>query len=144
MTKPEAFWDTSVLVQLCVQQQFSAAARALHARYNVVVWWATPVEIAGALARLLRIQQIDTITWKLAREEQARLSRIWYTVRPSQDLRDAAELLVERYDVHSADALQLAAAMEWCEKATHRRPFLTLDKRLRDAALLCGFDAPQI
>jgi len=51
---------------------------------------------------------------------------------------------VERYDLRAADALQLSAGLEWCGEDPRGRVFLTADKKLRDAALLCGFDAPQI
>jgi hypothetical protein len=38
----------------------------------------------------------------------------------------------------------LAAALEWCEYAPQGRVFLTADQKLRDAALLSGFDAQQM
>jgi hypothetical protein len=51
---------------------------------------------------------------------------------------------VDRYDLRAADSLQLAAALEWCEDAPQGRIFLTTDRKLREAALLSGFDAKQI
>jgi hypothetical protein len=48
-----AFWDSSALVPLCVGQSLTPGAVGLYRTYEVVVWWATPVEIASALARLL-------------------------------------------------------------------------------------------
>jgi hypothetical protein len=36
------------------------------------------------------------------------------------------------------------AALEWCEDAPQGRVFLTADQKLRDAALLAGFDARQM
>jgi len=38
----------------------------------------------------------------------------------------------------------LAAALEWCEDVPQGRVFLTTDQKLRDAALLNGFDARRI
>ncbi|HXM20881.1 MAG TPA: hypothetical protein VN948_06425 [Terriglobales bacterium] len=52
--------------------------------------------------------------------------------------------LVERYDLRAADSLQLAAALGWCEDEPHGRVFLTADQKLREAALLSGFDAKEI
>ena len=52
--------------------------------------------------------------------------------------------LLERYDLRAADALQLAAALGWCENAPRGRVFLTADQKLREAALLSGFDAKEI
>jgi predicted nucleic acid-binding protein len=53
-----AFWDTSALVPLCVQQQPSAAVRQMLQRYQIAVWWATPVEMRSAFERLLRMGQL--------------------------------------------------------------------------------------
>jgi hypothetical protein len=44
----------------------------------------------------------------------------------------------------SADALQLAAALEWCEGAPQGRVFLTADLKLREAALFSDFDVKEI
>jgi len=54
-----AFWDSSALVPLCVRQGITPRAIALYKLYDAVVWWATPVEIASALARLVRMKQLE-------------------------------------------------------------------------------------
>ncbi len=54
-----AFWDTSALVPLCVRQSMTPKAVALYKTHDAVVWWTTPVEIASALARLVRMKQIN-------------------------------------------------------------------------------------
>jgi hypothetical protein len=48
--------------------------------------------------------------------------------------------LVDRFDLRAADSFQLAETLEWCEYDPQGRVFLT-DQKLRDAALLSGFDA---
>ncbi len=144
MNRRNAFWDSSALVPLCVPQAFSPKVRELLNHYSVTIWWATPVEIAGAAARLLRVQDIGTDTWKDARRYEGELAQTWRVIAPSDEVRDSAIDLVDRYDVHAADSLQLAAALEWCEGNPRGEIFITLDNRLRDAALLCGFDAPKI
>ena len=58
-----AFWDTSALVPLCVRQGITPRAIALYKLHDAVVWWATPVEIASALARLVRMKQLDPSDW---------------------------------------------------------------------------------
>ena len=139
-----AFWDTSALVPLCVPQASTPRVTTLSNSYDAVVWWATPVELAGALARLVRMKYID-------RNEVAKASRLakgladwWYVIDPSDTLRSRAIRLVDRYDLRAADSLQLAAAMEWCGDDPQGRVFLAADKRLREAALLSGFDVQQI
>jgi predicted nucleic acid-binding protein len=43
------------------------------------------------------------------------------------------------HPLSAADALQLAAALEWCEGKPQGNVFLTFDRRLREAAGLAGF-----
>jgi predicted nucleic acid-binding protein len=139
-----AFWDTSALVPLCVQQGSTPQAIALYKLHDAVVWWATPVEIASALARLVRMKQLDLSDWTKARKLAKRLADSWSVIQPSDALRAKSAKLVDRYDLLAADSFQLAAALEWCEDASQGRVFLTADRRLREAALLSGFDARQM
>jgi predicted nucleic acid-binding protein len=136
-----AFWDTSALVPLCVRQSITPQALALYKIYDAVVWWATPVEIASALARLVRMKQLDSSDWAKARRLAKRLADSWSVIQPSDTLRAKAMQLVERFDLRAADSFQLAAALEWCEDDPQGRVFLTIDRKLREAALLSGFDA---
>ena len=144
VARPSAFWDASALVALCVRQSITPQVIQLYQQYEVIVWWATPVEMASALARLLRMKQLAPRDWAEARKLATDVADTWFVVQPSDALRAKSIQLVERYDLRAADTLQLAAALEWCEDAPHGRVFLTSDQRLRDAALLCGFDAKQI
>jgi predicted nucleic acid-binding protein len=139
-----AFWDTSALVPLCVRQSITPRAVALYKVHDAVVWWATPVEIASAIARLLRMQQLDSRDWSKARKLAKRLASSWFVIQPSDALRARSVELVDRYDLRAADSLQLAAALEWCEGVPEEHVFLTIDQTLREAALLSGFDAQRI
>ncbi len=139
-----AFWDASALVPLCVRQSITPRAMAMYQMHEAVVWWATSVEIASALARLVRMKQLDPADWGKARRLAKRLADSWSVIQPSDNLRTKAIGLVERYDLRTADSFQLAAALEWCEDAPQGRVLLTADQRLRDAALLSGFDARQM
>ena len=136
-----AFWDTSALVPLCVRQGSTPRAIALHKIHDAAVWWAAPVEIASALARLVRMKQLDSSDWSKARKLAKRLADSWSVIQPSNVLRAKSIQLVERYDLRAADSFQLAAALEWCEDAPQGRVFLTTAQKLREAALLSGFDA---
>lgn len=139
-----AFWDTSALVPLCVRQGSTTRAVALYKMHDAVVWWAAPVEMASAFARLLRMKQLDAGGWAKARKLATRLADSWSVIQPSSVLRTKSTDLVERYDLSAADAFQLAAALEWCEDAPQGHAFLSADRKLRDAALICGFDAPHL
>jgi predicted nucleic acid-binding protein len=112
--------------------------------HEVTIWWATPVEVASALARLLRMRQIDASEWTKATRLAKRLADSWSVVQPSDGLRTKAIQLVDHYDLRASDSFQLAAALEWCENAPRGRVFLANDQKLREAALLSGFDAKQM
>jgi predicted nucleic acid-binding protein len=101
---------------------------------------ATPVEIASALARLLRTREISSGNCAKARQVAAALADEWSVIQPSNALRDHAMQLVDRYDLKAADAMQLAAALDWCENVPRREIFPTADQELREAAVLSGFD----
>ena len=144
VTRVPAFWDASALVPLCVRQGITPQAIALYKTHDAVVWWATPVEIASALARLLRTKQLDSRAWAKSNKLAKCLADSWSVIQPSDALRATSRQLVDRYDLRAADSFQLAAALEWCEHAPQGRVFLAADQKLRDAALLSGFDAKQM
>ena len=106
-----------------------------------MVWWATPIEIASALARLVRMQQLDTGGWVKSRKLAEALADSWSVIRPSQTIQENAIQLVNRFGLKAGDALQLAAALNWCEDSPKGAVFLTADQKLRDAAVISGFDA---
>ena len=144
VTRVLAFWDASALVPLCVRQGITTQAIALYKTHDAVVWWATPVEIASVLARLLRMKQLDSRARAKSNQLAKTLSDSWSVIQPADALRATSIQLVDRYDLRAADSFQLAAALEWCEYAPQGRVFLTADQKLRDAALLSGFDAKQM
>jgi len=117
---------------------------ALYAIYEVVVWWATPLEIASALARLARMGQLDADGWAQSRKLADDLARRWRVVQPSDGLRSIAARLLGRYDLRAGDALQLAAALQWCEGNPQGSPFVAADLRLSDAAMQSGFQAMRL
>jgi len=108
------------------------------------VWWAAPVEIASALARLLRINQITVDAWNKGKNLAARLADLWLVVQPTDKVQVRAAHLVDFYDLRAADCFQLSAALDWCDDAPKGRIFLSADRSLREAALLCGFDCPRL
>ena len=100
--------------------------------------------IASALARLVRMKQLDSVDWVKARQLVKSLADSWFVIQPSDSLRATSVELLDRYDLRAADAFQLAAALEWCEYDPSGRVFLTTDLKLRNAALLGGFVAKQL
>jgi predicted nucleic acid-binding protein len=136
-----AFWDSSSLVPLCVQQLSTSVAKALSAQYDMTVWWSTPVEILGAFARL---QRMNRMTPSGRVEAQILLDDMrfsWQEIRPNAQIREQAERMVDRFPLKAADALQLAAATVWCSGRPQGRVFISGDRQLLDAARLLGFEA---
>jgi predicted nucleic acid-binding protein len=142
--RPSAFWDSSALVPLCVRQDSTARAISMYRTYEAVIWWIASVEIASTLARLVRMKQLDSRGWSKARGLARVLADEWSVIQPTAEVRGKAIQLVDRYDLGSADALQLAAALEWCENAPRGRVFLAGDRRLLEAAARSGFDARRV
>jgi predicted nucleic acid-binding protein len=90
------------------------------------------------------MKQLAPSDWTRARKLAKRLADSWSVIQPSDALRGKSAQLVDRFDLRAADSFQLAAALEWCEDAPQGRVFLTADQKLREAALLSGFDAKQM
>jgi hypothetical protein len=61
------------------------------------------------------------------------------TVAATSEVRERAGRLLATHPLRAADALQLAAALVWCEDRPHSASFACLDERLRGAAALQGF-----
>jgi predicted nucleic acid-binding protein len=136
-----AFWDASALVPLCVMQRTTPAAQALSEQYRMAVWWSTPVEVRGAFARLVRMGQLTSNGQVQSQVTLEELRSIWREVDPSENLREQAERLVDRFPLKAADAQQLAAAMTWCGGRTKGRVFISGAGQLLEAARQLGFHA---
>jgi predicted nucleic acid-binding protein len=63
----------------------------------------------------------------------------WREVLPTFQIREEAENLIDRFQLRAADALQLAAALKWCQGPPRGHVFLSGDKQLLDAARMIGF-----
>ena len=134
-----AFWDSSALVPLCVQQPSSPAADQLARKYATTVWWGTAVEVRSALERLLRAGALNAREYAFAEVRLEWLRTGWREVEPSAALRTQAERFLSAYPLRAADALQLAAAFTWAGGAPHPYSFLSGDAQLLQAARQVGF-----
>jgi predicted nucleic acid-binding protein len=134
------FWDTSALIPLLLPEPRSAAlTEILAADREVTVWWGTPVECLSATYRRHRETPLPA---RLLTEALNRLRAFVEdadTVAPTDDVRRRAGRLVAAHPLRAADALQLAAALVWCEEQSAGEAFVCLDDRLREAARREGF-----
>ena len=139
-----AFWDSSSIVPLCVEQPSSVSARALTEQVGLAVWWAAAVEVRSAVVRLVRMRQISSRGQVQAILLLDQLRRDWREIRPNDQIRDRAEQLLDRFPLYAADSLQLAAAWIWCQGHPRDRRFVCGDAQLLDAARKLGFTAIEI
>jgi uncharacterized protein len=133
-------WDSWALVPLILEETSSApVSRLLSEDDEVVVWWGTWVECAVAISRPSREGRLDEEAEEEARTVLNGLTDNWTKIRPTDELRILAALVSEGYSLKAADALQLAAALRWCEGDTRGRGFVCLDDSLRRAVSDEGF-----
>ena len=135
------FWDSSALVPLLLAEARSAPLTALLADdKEMTMWWATPLECQSALYRRHREAPLPADAMTAATERLRAIVEHADTVSPTDEVRRRAARLVSVHPLRAADALQLGAALIWCEEQPHGEAFVSLDARLRDAALREGFD----
>lgn len=136
------FWDSSALVPLVLNEPQTRWARGLlDADDEIVVWWGSAVECGSAIARLHRDGRLTHAAERDARSVLDLLRGSWFEVQPGDSVREQALRLLRLHPLRAADALQLAAALEWAGTPADGA-FVTLDDRLRDAASREGFASP--
>jgi predicted nucleic acid-binding protein len=134
------FWDASAVVPLVALEKETGDCRRLLAEdADVVVWFLTPLEVISALTRRLREKSLKPNEFTKAKEHLATLERAWSEVISVERVRERARRLLETHPLRAADSLQLAAALLTSEENPQGFAFVTLDRRLRDAAEKEGF-----
>jgi len=133
------FWDSSALVTLVLDQPRTAQARQLHAQDpELMVWWASAIECASAIARIHRDGQLSDSEDARARGLLTALRASWFEVQAGDAIRDQALRILRLHPLRAADALQLAAALEWSGSPPAGQ-FISFDQRLNSAAQREGF-----
>ena len=134
------FWDTSALIPLVLPEvRSSPLTEAAAADREVTIWWGTPVECLSATYRRHREQPLPAALLDAALARLRALVEDVDAVAPTDDVRRRAGRLVAAHPLRAADALQLAAALVWCEEQPAGERVVCLDERLRDAARREGF-----
>jgi predicted nucleic acid-binding protein len=134
------FWDSSALVPTILPAQASAALGVLvRSDGRRTLWWGSPVECQSALFRRHRDTPLPAALLEGALRRLADLVEASDVVAPTIPLRERAGRLLGAHPLRAGDALQLAAALGWCENAPAGETFVCLDARLREAARREGF-----
>ena len=134
------YWDASALVPLVIASAASADLERLIVQdRDVATWWGSLLECESAVRRK---EREGVLSAEAAETARARL-RAWHTewteVQPGDRLREDASRLLAVHPLRSGDALQLSAALSAARAAPSTLPFLTLDRRLAEAARREGF-----
>lgn len=134
------FWDSSAILPLCVDEARTAELRALADEDGAIaVWWLTRTECISAVSRRVREGGLTPADARAVRDVLRALGQAWSEVQPSDRVRGTAERVLAVHDLRAADALQLAAALDWCDGSTDGASVVCLDRRLRAAAQREGF-----
>jgi uncharacterized protein len=134
------FWDASAIVPLLMTEATTRAVQTLAAKdATMLVWWATEVECALAIARLERDGALDEAAVREAFQRLRQLAIGWHEVDPSDSIRETAVRFLRVHPLRAADALQLAAAFIAAERRPPSLEVVTLDDRLAAAARKEGF-----
>lgn len=129
------FWDSSAIVPLLVEEATSARLLGLlESDPCLLVWWATPVECASAVARREREGAMSTRDASAALARLRELAAQWNEVLPAEPVRNVAQRLLRTHDLRAGDALQLAAALTGAENEPASLELVCLDARLSLAA----------
>ena len=105
----------------------------------MLVWWATPVECASAIARRERDGSLPGPDVLAALEQLDALAAAWSEILPSAQICAMARRLLRLHPLRAADALQLAGAVIAAEHEPRSMDFVCLDDRLAEAASREGF-----
>lgn len=134
------FWDSSAIVPLLVPETRSAELQSLlSGDRGVAIWWGSPVECQSALYRRHRANPLPSALLTTALERLRTLVEDVDIVAPTEDIRRRAGRLLATHSLRAGDALQVAAALVWCEDQPTGELFVCLDDRLREVAAREGF-----
>ncbi len=135
------FWDSSAIVPLITDEPGREPLLSLLEQDPVMaIWWATPVEVASAVARREREGTLDLRAATQVLQKLRALDGAWHQVLPGDALRSTAQRLLRVHPLRAADSLQLAAALAVANGDPGALEFVSLDQRLADAARKEGLD----
>jgi predicted nucleic acid-binding protein len=134
------FWDSSAIVPILCPQPATPAVLALRdTDPSIGVWSWTPVECLSALRRLQREGRIGAQDVRLGRTRLDDLRSVWAEIGDLRAVATRAERCLAAHALTAADAGQLAASLLMSERLGKAIQFVTLDRRLAEAARQEGF-----
>lgn len=133
------YWDASALVPLIVSEPNTALAHSWLEEHSVILTWAwSRVEIVSAVERRTRDGDLSRQQRRDILRRLDTFSTTWNEVSEMPAVRSLANLVLARNSLRAADAAQLGAALHVQQQLDASLPFVSLDRRLAEAAELEG------
>lgn len=139
-----AYFDSSALVKIYVQESGRAAVLRLLRLHEVVVSAILPVEIRGALRRRAEETAVDSSRLPAAFNQLARDREQWNLLAVSNEILKRAEEIVATHAVRTLDAIHIASAKGFAERLQTHLPFISADHRQVEAATAVGLTIEQV
>jgi uncharacterized protein len=139
-----AYFDSSAIVKVYVQENGRATVLRLLRLHEVVVSAILPVEIRGALRRRAEENAIESSRLPAALNQLAADREQWNVLAVSTGILGRAEEIVANYAVRTLDAIHVASAREFSERLQTRVPFISADHRQVEAAAAVGLTVQQV
>lgn len=129
------FWDASAIVPLAIAEPSTELVRGWLGEDPALVTWAwTRVELASAVERRSRQDELSREERRACLDRFAELARTWDEVVDLHAVRSLALALLARHPLRAADAAQLGAALLVAENDPSSLTFVCLDEQLALAA----------
>ncbi len=138
MARPWAYFDTSVLVKRYVEEDGAAQARLLLGRHRLLSSAILPVEALAALGRRRDAGDLTEANHAAILGRLQRDRAHWELVDPTRTVLARAEQLAGGQGLRALDALHVASALEFGGSTELRVPFITADRRQREAVERSG------
>lgn len=136
-----AYLDTSAAVKRYVSEPGSLRVRALLRRHDFLSSAITPVEITSALCRRKQNGDLSEENFRTVLRRIQNDRRQWELVElGTMVLSRAEEIIQGSAPVKALDAIHIASLVTFQAAAGIRIPFITSDRKQRDAGAQMGLD----
>ena len=140
MARPWAYFDTSVLVKRYVEEDGARQSRVLLGRHRLLSSAILPVEALAAIGRRREARDLSEADYAALAGRLQRDRVHWQLVDATRAVLGRAELLAGGQGLRPLDALHVASALEFETSTDLRIPFVTADRRQREAAERAGLN----
>ena len=144
MKFPHAYFDTSVLVKIYVQEKGSSRSRQLVRTRQVITSSITGLELLSAFRRNLTAKHIDEKAFSAIAKRLVQDRERMRQVEVTGTILDKAEEYVSGFDIRALDAIHIASAMVSRERFPKDLPFVTADTRQQEVAAQLGLQVTWI